>query len=101
MITNGIETKDITWYILALMAKTFAFHPANESRSSDLIATNKLLLQRCANTLSHEQELSGPEVISYIMGWGNRYISHHFVTIPWLMIASALPKTFAVLRRQR
>ena len=115
LITNGIETKDIAWYILhyitkkrkessntsALMAKTFAFHPANESRSSDLIAINKLLLQCCANTLSCEQELSGPEVISYIMGWGDRYISHHFVTIPWLTIASALPKTFAVLRRQR
>ena len=115
LITNSIETKDIAWYIShyitkkrkessntsALMAKTFAFHPANESRSSDLIATNKLLLQRCANTLSREQELSGPEVVSYIMGWGDRYISHHFVTIPWLTIASALPKTFAVLRRQR
>ena len=40
--------------------------------------------------LSHEQELSAPEVVSYLMGWGNCYISHHFETIPWFSILSLL-----------
>jgi hypothetical protein len=53
-----------------------------------------MILVCCANTLSQEQELSGPEVMSYIMGWGNHYILHHFETIPcvaddyWLHQAS-------------
>lgn len=117
LITNGMETKDIAWYIThyvakkrkessntsALLAKSLAFpsHRATQIRHSDLIAANKLLLQHCANMLSREQELSGPEVVSYIMGWGDHYISHNFITIPWFSISSALPKTFPVLQKQR
>lgn len=114
LLTNGMETKDIAWYLTyyitkkrkessntsALLAKNFAFHSADKIINSDLVKTNKLLLQRCANTLSREQELSGPEVVNYIMGWGDRYISHHFVTIPWYSIQSSLRKTFPVLRKQ-
>ncbi|KAF8258485.1 hypothetical protein EI94DRAFT_1516666, partial [Lactarius quietus] len=108
LITNGIETKDIAWYIThyvakkqralsntsALLAKTFAFHGASNTRNSDLVATNKKLIQQCGNALSCEQELSAPEVISYLMGWGDRYISHHFETIPWFSVLSSLQKTF-------
>ena len=115
LITNGMETKDIAWYLTyyitkkrkessntsALLAKTFAFHSSNKIRNTELVTTNKLLLQRCANTLSREQELSGPEVVNYIMGWGDRYISHHFVTIPWYSMPSSLQKAFPVLRKQR
>ena len=115
LITNGMETKDITWYITnyiakkqsessntsALLAKTFAFHPQHERRHMGLVAANKLLLQQCANTLSREQELSGPEVISYLMGWGDRYISHHFETIPWFSLLSSLRQTFPSLSCER
>lgn len=115
IITNGMETKDIVWYIThyiakkqressntsALLAKTFAFHHDAEKRNFDLVAKNKKLIQRCANTLSREQELSAPEVTSYIMGWGDCYISHHFTTIPWFSVISLLQKTFPVLNKQR
>jgi hypothetical protein len=115
LITNGMETKDIAWYIThyvakkqrdssntsALLAKTFAFHGPNKNRNLDLVASNKLLLQCCANTLSREQELSSPEVVSYLMGWGDCYISHHFETIPWLSVLSSLQNTFPVLCEQR
>ena len=79
--------------------KTFAFHHDSEKRNFDLVATNKKLIQRCANTLSREQELSAPEVISYLMGWGDRYISHHFMTIPWFSVTTLLRKTFPVLNK--
>ena len=115
IITNGIETKDIAWYIThyiakkqressntsALLAKTLAFHRDTEKRNFDLLETNKKLVQRCANTLSREQELSAPEVTSYLMGWGDRYISHHFTTIPWFSVISLLRKAFPVLNKQR
>jgi hypothetical protein len=112
---QGMETKDIVWYIThyiakkqrelsntsALLAKTFVFHQTKEERNFDLIARNKLLLQHCANTLSHEQELSGPKVVSYLMGWGDCYISHHFETLPWFSVLSALRNTFPVLQKER
>jgi hypothetical protein len=60
LITNGIETKDITWYIThyiakkqresfnvsALLAKTFAFHKRSKPAGPDLAAMNKRLIQR-------------------------------------------------------
>ena len=115
IITNGIETRDIAWYTThyiakkqressntsALLAKTFAFHRDSEKRNFDLVAMNKKLIQRCANTLSREQELSAPEVISYLMGWGDHYISHHFTTIPWFSVTVLLRNTFPVLNKRR
>ncbi|KAJ7494790.1 hypothetical protein B0H11DRAFT_1910735 [Mycena galericulata] len=75
IITNGRDTKDITFYITlyiakkqnqsanasALLAKSTAFQrqPAGASDSRDI---NKKMIQQCANTLSRHQELSGSEV---------------------------------------
>ncbi len=115
LITNGTETKDIAWYIThyvakkqkqsyntsALLAQTFAYHEYDEKRSTDLTATNKQLIQRCGNTLSRQQELSAPEVISYLMGWGDRFVSHHFETIHWYSVDALLKKQFPVLNRKR
>ena len=115
LITNGIEMKDIAWYIThyvaqkqrdssntsALLAKMFAYHHWSEHWNFDLVTRNKKLIQRCANTLSREQELSALEVVSYLMGWGDHYISHHFETIPQFSILSLLWKTFPVLNQPR
>jgi hypothetical protein len=106
IITNGAETKDISFYISlyiakrqakssnssALLAKKLAFHRKWEQYNSDICRLNKRLLQQCANTLSCEQEFSVPEVISYLMGWGNHFISHHFVTIYWTVVTSLIRK---------
>ena len=108
LITNGAETKDITWYITcytakkqqassntsALLAKRLAFHRKQEARNADITSLNKKLIQRCANTLSREQEFSAPEVISYLMGWGDRYISHHFVSVYWDNVTAALKRRY-------
>ena len=115
VISNGMETKDIAWYITvyvgkkrkpssntsALLAKTFAFHHKDEHIHEDLTKLNKKLIQRCANTLSRQQELSAPEVISYLMGWGDRYESHHYVTIHWHSVSILLKKAYPELKAQR
>lgn len=115
LITNGSETKHISWYISsyaakrqqhssnasALLAKTLAYHKQAESHNDDLNQLNKHLLQRCANSLSHEQEFSAPEVVLYLMNWEDRYISHHFKTIYWYSVTSLLKKTFPVLNRKK
>ena len=35
-----------------------------------------------ARMRTREQELSAPEVVSYVMGWGDRYIYHQFQVTP-------------------
>ncbi|KAI9429580.1 hypothetical protein H4582DRAFT_2114327 [Lactarius indigo] len=93
LITNGIETKDITWYIThyvakkqrdssntsVLLAKALAYHHANQERMADF----------------------APEVISYLMGWGDRFISHHFKTIHWYSVVKLLTKTYPILDKNR
>ena len=110
LITNGKETKHIAWYVThyatkkrknssntsALLAKKFAFR--TDQSTTTLTAINKKLIQQCANTLSREQELSAPEVVSYLMGWGDRYISHHFETIHWYLVTALLKQTYPILQ---
>ena len=112
MLTNGEGTQDIAFYITsytaknqqrssnttALLAKSYAFHPKNRDRlNQDYRAVNKRLIERCANTLAREQELSAPEVISYLMGWGDRYISHQFQPLYFSSVISLLKKVWPVL----
>ena len=115
LITNGAETKDIAWYITnyatkkqqrsgnasALLATRLAFHQSQEKTNSNLAELNRRLIQRCANTLSREQEFSAPEVISYIMGWGDRYISHSFTSIYTDPLFYALRRQYPQLRLKR
>ena len=115
LITNGLQTNHIAWYIThyvakkqkhssntsALLAKTFAFHHADPNCSTNLSAINKKLIQQCTNSLTREQELSSAQVISYIMGWGDRFISHHFEAIYWYLVIDLLKKTFPVLDENR
>ena len=117
LITNGAETRDISFYISqyvakrqtkssnasALLAKKLAFHKARERYNSDISRLNKRLLQRCANTLSREQEFSAPEVISYLMGWGDRFISHYFVNIRvyWSGVMGLIKKKFPGVHTKR
>ncbi|KAJ3561239.1 hypothetical protein NP233_g10314 [Leucocoprinus birnbaumii] len=115
LITNGVETQDIGWYITnyaakkqqrssnisALLARRFAFHQQQERDNRDLRQIHKQLIQRCANTLSREQEFSAPEVMSYLMDWGDRYISHLYVKIYWDQACSALFRAYPQLDRRR
>ncbi|RDB26275.1 ATP-dependent DNA helicase pfh1 [Hypsizygus marmoreus] len=108
LLTNGNDTKDISFYITnytakkqvntsnssALIAKQLAFLIRKERRNGDIVDINRKLLCRCANTLSREHEFSAPEVASYIMGWGDRYLSHQYVPIYWDAATTALRATF-------
>ena len=112
LIMSGGETNVLTWYITnyaskkqtrssnvsALLAKRVAFHTVEERRRTDLTDINKRLIQRCANTLSRDREFSGPEIISYLMGWGDRYESHHYIGISAAGIIRAVKEKFPGLK---
>jgi hypothetical protein len=115
LISNGTETKDLAFYITnyvakkqrdssnvsALFAKRLAFHKKQEKYTVDITTLNKRLLQRCANTLSREQEFSAPEVSSYLRGRGDCYISDFYVTIYLDSFRSALKHAFPNLRQKK
>lgn len=114
LILDGVETKSITWYITnyatkkqqrssntsALLARRLAYHKSQEKRSVDSININKRLIQRCANTLTRDREFGAPEVVSYLMGWGDRYESHHYVTIYWDSAINALKTAYPALNQK-
>ncbi|KAG9315117.1 hypothetical protein JVU11DRAFT_4236 [Chiua virens] len=66
LISNGAQTKHITFYITnyaakrqhhssntsALLAKSLAFEQPKYINTDDLLMKNKKMLQKCANTLS-------------------------------------------------
>ena len=93
LIMSGEETNVLTWYITnyaskkqqqssnvsALLAKRMAYHTTEERGRTNLTDINKRLIQRCANTLARDREFSGPEIMSYLMGWGDCYESHHML----------------------
>lgn len=115
LITNGEDTKNIAWYITnyvakkqretsscsALLAKRIAFHHVQERYNADISKRNKRLLQRSANTLSREQEFSAPEAISYVMGWSDRKISHHFVTMFTGELYMAIKNAYPIFRYKK
>jgi hypothetical protein len=81
----------------ALMAKGYAFHRQRSDTTNNLQDENQLLIFRLVHTINREQELAAPMVVSYLMGWGDIYRSHHYTQIFWSSFASALLREFPEL----
>ena len=112
LLTNGEDTKAITAYTTmylakkqgqnynasAVMAKGYAYHLDHSSETSayldDMRNTQRLLLFRLVHALNKEQELAAPMVISYLMGWGDTYRSHHYFPLYWTSFVRALFDVF-------
>ena len=68
------------------MAKGYAYHlkhtqDVGSNYVDDLRDIQRLLLFRLVHAINREQELAAPTVISYLMGWGDTYRSHHYTLI--------------------
>ena len=113
LLTNGRDTLNVTMYttlyalkkqgrnynISAVMAKGYAYHldhlqsPGN-LYVDDLCDVQRLLLFRLVHAMNREQELAAPMVISYLMGWGDTYQSHHYTPIYCSSFIAALMKAY-------
>lgn len=114
ILTNGRETKDIAWYstcyqtkkqqkthnMSALLAQGVAYHVHNQNLASELRDRNRLLLFRCFQALNREAEFSGPQVMMYLMGWGDTFRSHKYIPIYWSSVTSRILREFPQLRKQ-
>ena len=115
-LTSGADTKNITFYVTsyaakkqgknynvsAVMANGYAYHlehPKSEYINS-IRDQQRLLLFRLVHSINREQELAGPMVISYLMGWGDVFRSHTYSPIYWSSFVNTLYSTFPGLSKR-
>ncbi|GLB44644.1 putative G-quadruplex DNA unwinding [Lyophyllum shimeji] len=123
LLTNGTDTRDVTFYttvysakkqndtynLSAIMAKGYAYHlnqlaltrPGELNYVDELRDSQRLLIFRLVHAINREQELAAPMVMSYLMGWGDTYRSHHYTPIYWSSFVGRLLKTFPELDRAK
>ncbi|CAF4271082.1 unnamed protein product, partial [Adineta steineri] len=93
-IWTGSDTKALVYYITDYITKTsLSFHDtfsliqksitsfknvADQTETESAIETSRKLVLRCYNTLASQLELSGIQVASYLMNWGDHYTTHKF-----------------------
>ncbi|KAF9507992.1 hypothetical protein BS47DRAFT_1373748 [Hydnum rufescens UP504] len=111
LLTNGEDTKNATWYITkyatknqqklsnisALLAKGLAYHFQDEKYIDSIHDHSHLLVFQCFHTLNRNMEQSGPQVISYLMGWGDSFKSHNYAPLYWTAMAGYLHQKFPEL----
>jgi hypothetical protein len=112
LLTNGGDTHNITFYvssytakkqgknfnISAVMANGYTYHTNHSAYINNLHDNQWLLVFHLVNAINHEQELAAVMVISYLIGWGDMYHSHHYTYIYWSSFVGALLKAFPELR---
>ena len=111
LIMNGGETCVLVLYMTnyafkkqnrsyntsALFADRLAYHRNQDADDEDIQTYNKRLIQRCANALFTQREFSGPEVHSYLMGWGDRYELNKYVPIYLDVVIWVVKQTYPIL----
>ena len=93
-IWSGNDAKALVYYITDYVTKmSLSFHDtfslvqkgiasfqnaSQQTSSESAIEKSRKLVLRCYNTLASQQELSGVQVASYLMNWGDHYTTHKF-----------------------
>lgn len=94
-IICGSETSDIIWYCTcyatkgqgqthnasALIAAEWAKTTTDPQQHFEARDNARRFLIKCINSLNFKQEISGPMVISHLMGWAPVYSSHDHINI--------------------
>lgn len=96
-IGSGASAKAILFYISDYITKSqLPAHAAYQTLQAavqklekrgvvddSFTAKAKRMLVKCANSLISQQELSAPQVASYLMDYGDHYTSHNFRNLFW------------------
>lgn len=67
----------------AAMTKVEAIDTHGDTLGLEPVARGKRVLQKCAYEMLSRQELSAPQVASYLMDFGDHYASHSFRCLFW------------------
>ena len=84
----------------AVLTKGYAYH-CQRPYIDSLRDQQHLLLFRLVHCINREQELAAPMVISYLMGWGDTYRSHHYSPIYWASFVGQLLQTYPELTKRQ
>ena len=90
-----------TYNMSALLGSALAYHQSHLPQSRSLQDQNRLLIYRCFNVLNRQAELSGPQVMSYLMDWGDRFTSHQYVSVYWNQLANTIKRSFPEFQNNR
>jgi len=87
------------------MSSLIAKHTAYKFEEKDTVTecherTHKMLFQ-CLQAMNAEQEQSGPQIVSYLMGWSDQFLSHHFVPLYWSGMKGQLLQWFPSLKQKQ
>lgn len=117
-IFSGSDAKALVYYITDYVTKSsLSFHDtfslvlkAVQSLEKHKLVTDaainaeeksRRLVLRCYNTLASQQELSGVQVASYLMGWPDHYTTHEFVNLFLIGIECYLQASLVEARRKQ
>ena len=114
MVIFGKETKSIGGYLTnyqtkdpsktynmsALLGSALMYHQQHLSQFESAREQNRLLIYRCFNVLNRQAELSGPQVMSYLMNWGDNFTSHQYVPVYWGQLANALRQAYPLMNER-
>jgi hypothetical protein len=119
-IFSGSDAKALVYYITDYVTKSslsfhdtfslvlkavqsFEKHKLNIDATVNAEERSRRLVLRCYNTLASQQELSGVQVASYLMGWPDHYTTHAFANLFLIGIENYLQAMLleARLKQQR
>jgi hypothetical protein len=103
-ISNGLIARVIIWYITAyqtkkqqrghnlsaLLAEALAYHFKSSDHINNILERNRLLILRCLFILNRQVEQSGQQVMSYLLGLGDRFRSHSYTPLYWSSVAAEI-----------
>lgn len=70
-----------TFSLMLKAVKTFEKQKPDSDTTVSAEERSRRLVLRCYNTLASQQELSGVQVASYLMGWPDHYTTHEFANL--------------------
>ncbi|CEL56332.1 hypothetical protein RSOLAG1IB_11903 [Rhizoctonia solani AG-1 IB] len=110
-LTHGRDVLNILFYttkyiakeehcshnVSGLLAQGLYYHFLESPEVTNLQTRQGDLINRSLNILNREQEIPGPLVVSYLMGWGDTYCSHQYVPIFWTSFVHLINQQFPSL----
>ncbi|CAF4334893.1 unnamed protein product, partial [Rotaria sp. Silwood2] len=116
-IWSGSDAKALVYYITDYVTKmSLSFHDTfsliqksiaslknlwHETDKESAIEKSRKLVLRCYNTLASQQELSGVQVASHLMNWGDHYTTHRFQGLFLIQTEKALQTQLNEMRAKR
>ena len=94
-LTN-YQNKDLSksYNMLALLGSVLSYHQSHLPQLETFCEQNWLLIYWCFNVLNQQAELSGPQVMLYLMNWNDHFTSHQYVSVYWVQLVNVLKESY-------